>query len=118
MDPKSGKKISDIGGKEQFGEYQPGVWVLDDTIAFLEQTGTRFAIHDRKSGKFQRIVDLSPDDELIQKTDPYGNQLWVLPDGDALITLTGESTGLMLRVDRATLTTEARLQVPRCAPTE
>ncbi len=118
LDPKSGKKIDEIGGENQFGAYHPEVWVLDDKILFLEQTGTRFAIHDRKSGKFQRIVDLSPDDELVQKTDPYGNQLWVLPDGDALITLTGESTGLMLRVDSQSLVVEQRITIPRCKSAE
>lgn len=112
MDARSGRKVADIGGKESFGNYEPQVHVMADAIAVLEQTGTRFAVHDRKTGAFRRIVEVVPYGEL--ETEAYGNTLWALPDGDLLIALNGVSTGTVPRVDGATLGLKQRYQIARC----
>jgi hypothetical protein len=54
-----GKKLADVGGKD-FGTYGTlGVQASDTTWAFLEESGTRIALHDGKSGKLIKSLDVA-----------------------------------------------------------
>jgi hypothetical protein len=116
MDPRTGRKLANVGGEGPFGQYDPAVWVHDKIVAVLEQTGTRFALHDVETGAFLRFVEPFPMDELMP--EPYGNGLWMRPDGDALLTLTGEAVGVVLRIDGQTFALKARYDAPRCPRAE
>jgi hypothetical protein len=54
-----GKKLGDVGGKD-FGTYGTTAVQVDDTRwAFLEESGTRIAIHDARTGKLSKALDVS-----------------------------------------------------------
>jgi hypothetical protein len=112
MDPKTGRRLGDVGGPGPFGQYQPAVWLRERDVVVLEQTGLRLSVHDRRTGAYLRTVTLATEGELA--TEPYGNGLFPLPDGDALVTLTGESLATVLRVDGTTLAVRERVEAPRC----
>jgi hypothetical protein len=111
MDPRSGRRLGDVGGEGPFGAYQPSVWLREADVVVLEQTGTRLSVHDRRSGALLRVVDLVPGG---LPTEPYGNGIFPLPGGDALVTLTGASVGTLLVIDGASLTVRERIEAPRC----
>lgn len=115
LNPKTGKHLGGVGGRGYFGAYQPSVWLRETDIVLLEQGGKRVAVHDRKTGAFERIVALVPEDAL--PTEAYGSTLFPRPDGDALVTLSGESSGTVLRLDSAALKVRERIVAPRCQTT-
>jgi len=54
-----GRKLADVGGK-QFGTYGTTAIQLDaSTWAFLEENATRIALHDGKTGKLTKVLDVS-----------------------------------------------------------
>ena len=54
-----GKKVADIGGSKDFGTYgAPPVQLGDHRWAFLSETGGVIAIHDTKTGKLEKTIDL------------------------------------------------------------
>lgn len=55
-----GKKLADIGGSKDFGTYSNGgpVQIGDHRWAFLSETGGVIAIHDSRTGKLEKTIDL------------------------------------------------------------
>jgi len=54
-----GKKLADVGGKD-FGTYNTlPIQVDENTWAFLEESGTQVALHDGKTGKLIKAIDVS-----------------------------------------------------------
>jgi hypothetical protein len=54
-----GKKLADVGGKD-FGTYGTmAVQASETAWAFLEESGTRIALHDGKTGKLTKTLDVA-----------------------------------------------------------
>lgn len=90
-----GKKVADVGGKD-FGTYNTvPVEIGDHRWAFLSETGGVIAIHDSKTGKLEKTIDLltlwsgATDDEAATPAGNPGESVLLRGGDGKLLVVTG-----------------------------